>query len=60
MTIQIGDKVMYKGKEKEIVKSFNESGVYVVFNCGEDWDNFLNYTAAFCKIEDLKKGWSNH
>jgi len=28
------------------VKSWNETGVFVVYNCADDWDNFMHYTAA--------------
>ena len=55
---KIGDKVTYKGKEKGIIKGFSTFGdVYVVFNCGGDWENYLNYTAARCNELDLIKGW---
>jgi hypothetical protein len=54
---KIGDKVNYKGKENGIIKSLSEYGAYVVFSCGNDWDNYQNYTAALCGKNDLTLGW---
>lgn len=57
-----GDKVTFnppgarKGeREKGIVKRVHPiaDAIWVVFNCGEDWDNFANYTAQLVKIQDL-------
>lgn len=28
--------------------------IFVVYACGDNWDNFLNYTAAGTKAEDLE------
>lgn len=56
-----GDTVTYNPghkKEKGIVKSIqDEEHVFVVYNCGGNWDNYENYTAARTPIEDLEKGW---
>lgn len=54
-----GDKVLYNNKEKGIVRhTQTERGdVFVVFNCGEDWDNFENYTASNTPTGLLTKGW---
>ena len=35
------------------IKSWNDTYIFVVFNCANDWDNFLDYTAAACRPEDL-------
>lgn len=43
--------------EKGIVKSVTEAGVFVVYNCGGDWDNYRNYTAALTNPKDLNHGW---
>lgn len=61
-----GDKVTFnppgarKGeREKGIVKAVHPraEAIWVVFNCGEDWDNYKNYTAALVRIQDLEAGW---
>ena len=57
----IGDKVTYTDKfsktTKGIVKALDSNKVFVVFNCGEDWDNYQEYTSEACKTSDLKLGW---
>jgi len=56
--MQPGTKVTYiPTLEKGIVKDSSETSIYVVFNCGEEWDNYENYTAASCREEDLIEGW---
>ncbi len=59
--MKTGDKVTYTPtNEIGIVKSLTTGpgmGVYVVFNCGDDWDNYQNYTAALCDPSNLKTGW---
>ena len=67
--LQIGDKVHYQpshyGKDKwenGMVKSFpthTNSSVFVVYNCGGNWDMFLDYTAALTNLTDLKLGWKH-
>lgn len=56
-----GDKVTYVTEYKQergIVKSVSDSDhVFVVYNCGNDWENYKNYTAARTRIVDLVKGW---
>jgi len=58
-----GQKVTYignphKGPEHGVVKRDVKEGlVPVVFNCGGDWANYKNYTAARCNPVDLKLGW---
>ncbi len=37
-----------------MIKSFNDSWVFVVYNCADDWDNFRNYTAAATDRNDLE------
>lgn len=59
---KIGDKVTYISKYKKeqgIVKSISELDdfVFVVYNCGGDWDNYQNYTGASTSINDLVVGW---
>lgn len=45
-------------KEKGIVKSVSDDEhAFVVYNCGENWDDYENYTAARTKISDLEEGW---
>lgn len=46
--------------EKGIVKSLSEhdsDSVFVVYKCGEEWSNYMNYTAALTPLRMLKKGW---
>lgn len=42
------------------VKSLHDTrkdAVFVVYKCGEQWDLFMNYTAALTEIKYLKPGW---
>lgn len=55
--MNVGDKVLYLNRDKGIIKQIDQSKVWVVFNCGNDWDNYQNYTAALCNIRDLSSGW---
>jgi len=66
--MNIGEKVTYVPFEgcdpsqyqNGIVKSHpehNVDSVFVVYNCGEDWKNYKDYTAALTPVEKLKKGW---
>ena len=45
-----------------IIKSMCDDGVhaFVVYNCGDDWDNFANYTGARTRISDLVNFWTNN
>ena len=36
----------WPGKEKGRIKSWNTRFVFVVYKCGDNWDDFQNYTAA--------------
>lgn len=38
--------VSYLGQEKGRIKGWNNSYIFVVYKCNEDWDNYQNYTAA--------------
>lgn len=62
ISIEVGDRVTYSTsykKEKGIVKSLCEDKDYafVVYHCGDDWDNYFNYTGARTRIVDLVSGW---
>jgi hypothetical protein len=60
MEYNVGDKVCYIPKlENGIVKSIHENGhiLYVVYKCGEDWENYMSYTGESTNIEDLRAGW---
>ncbi len=52
----------YKGPEKGIVKSLSQDRkrAFVVFNCGNQWDRYQDYTAASCSLDDLVEGWEEH
>lgn len=55
-----GDKVTYTFyiKEKGIVSSISPEGIiFVVFNCGNDWEHYHNYTGQSVRHIDLKLGW---
>ena len=64
---KVGDKVHYipfegcdpKQFENGIVKSvnLNPSHAFVVYNCGGDWENYMNYSAASTNLNNLKPGW---
>ena len=57
----IGDKVTYittGKKEYGIVKSIaDDEDVFVVYNCGGDWDHYQDYTAAKTHVYELHPGW---
>ena len=63
--LKIGDKVLYdpgyegSNLERGIVKSFHNDPnfVFVVYNCGGDWENFKDYTAAKTHVDMLTVGW---
>ncbi len=58
---KVGDKVTYFAPhkiEKGIVKSISdENNTFVVYNCGGDWENYRDYTAARTNNKDLRLGW---
>ncbi len=67
--LTIGQKVHYQpdhykdeqydnGMIKEIPDHTN-TAVRVVFNCNDDWDNFMNYTSQLTNKSDLKLDWKN-
>lgn len=43
------------GKVKSITN--NGAGLFVVFHCAGEWDNYQDYTAALTPRECLKEGW---
>lgn len=65
--LKVGDKVYYQpdhyGKsrwENGIIKEIriNDSDhVFVVYNCGDGWENYKNYTSARTNLRDLNLGW---
>ena len=60
--MKIGDKVAYirhdSSFENGIVKSFGVNDtVFVVYNCGGEWDNYKDYTAANTEKSQLVLGW---
>lgn len=62
--IAVGQKVYYASshgrKENGIVKSITEHGIFVVYNCGGDWANYRDYTAANTNVCDLRSGWADY
>jgi len=63
--IHVGDKVTYVGNnrlEHGVVKSILpdlHGYVYVVYHCGDNWDDYLKYTSSATRIADLEPGWIN-
>lgn len=65
--LRVGDKVHYQPKyyepdqwENGIIKEIRETkldGVWVVYNCAGNWDNYKDYTSALTNLIDLKLGW---
>lgn len=65
--LKVGDKVYYQPKhygedkwENGVVKEIPEhtdTSVRVVYNCGDNWDHYENYTSALTNLSDLKIGW---
>lgn len=64
--MKAGDKVHYQPKyfgddsENGVIKSINKyvpTLAFVVYNCGDDWENYIDYTGASTRITDLKPGW---
>ena len=35
------------------IKSWNDEYIFVVFNCDNNWGNWMNYTAEACYPQDL-------
>lgn len=64
--MQVGDKVCFDlgfwKKENGIVKSLSGDPdfVYVVYDCNNDWDNYMNYTGVRTGIKNLKQGWTQN
>jgi hypothetical protein len=65
-TFKVGDKVTFCSSiddeydEKGIIKSIpepNSKYVFVVYCCGEKWENYMDYTAARTHVDDLALGW---
>lgn len=65
LKIKVGDKVSYHPKhysenhyEIGIVKEIvDNTSIRVVYNCGGDWENYMNYTGCLTNIRDLIIGW---
>lgn len=64
--MKIGDRVHYipfegvdsSKIENGIIKSILDTEYcFVVYNCGGEWKNYMNYTAARTKTSQLRKGW---
>lgn len=57
-----GDKVTYTcpfGNEEGIIKSISneDKKAFVVYKCGNDWDNYMNYTGNITEVLNLRMGW---
>ena len=38
-------------------KSIDGDYAFVVFKCGDEWDNYMDYTGQRTAIVDLSPGW---
>jgi hypothetical protein len=50
----IGHWVRYRSCEIGRIKSWNDSFVFVVYHCQNQWDRFSDWTAAATLPEDLE------
>lgn len=43
-------------KEKQCgrIKSWNDTWIFVVYHCADEWDNYQDYTAAATNPDDLQ------
>lgn len=57
----VGKKVTYITpfkRENGIIKSISDQDhVFVVYNCGNDWTNYKDYTGSRTRTRDLVFGW---
>jgi hypothetical protein len=66
-TLNIGSKVHYQPEhyneeewENGLVKELRApDGVWVVYNCSNEWERYIDYTAAKTHLRDLRLGWKN-
>jgi len=66
-SLQVGMPVRYQPAhyteeewENGIIKEIREGktdGVWVVYNCAGNWDEYQDYTSALTNLRDLKIGW---
>lgn len=56
-----GDKVTYLtphgGKEWGVVKRMDGDHAFVVYHWVDDEKNYVDYTAARTRLQDLREGW---
>ena len=61
--LAVGTKVHYntdRNPEDGIVKELREpDGVWVVYNCAGNWENYKEYTGCKTNLRDLRLGWVN-
>jgi len=53
----IGKWVIYNPgykKEKGKIKSWNDTFIFVVYKCADDWNNFIDYTGCATNPKDLR------
>ena len=63
--LHIGQKVHYQPEhygdgnwENGLVKELRApDGVWVVYNCDNEWDRYLDYTASKTRMQDLRLEW---
>lgn len=41
----------------KVIKPEVKDGVWVVYNCNYQWNDYENYTSAKTRLEDLHYGW---
>ena len=67
--LRIGDNVHYQTDhysksewENGMVKEIREGrldGVWVVYNCDDNWNRYTEYTGALTNLRDLHIGWKH-
>jgi hypothetical protein len=67
--LRVGDQVHYQPDhyknnqwENGIIKEIRPEkldGVWVVYNCAGDWENYSDYTGALTNLGDLYSGWKH-
>jgi hypothetical protein len=67
--LEVGQRVYYQPShyqnhewENGVIKEIRdtcETGVWVVYNCNNDWKHYVEYTSALTNLQDLFLGWKH-
>lgn len=55
--LKVGHAVNWKGIENGKISYIKNDNYYVVFECGGDWENYMNYPYEICDRNTLSPGW---